>query len=85
MQWKMPDLGEGVLAGSGYSRYFSLRGLPVAAFDSNRVVLFSGEYRIPLVSPQRGLGTWPVFLNNLHPLRTALRSICLKIRQGRKE
>ncbi|MDO8526484.1 MAG: hypothetical protein Q7T03_02215 [Deltaproteobacteria bacterium] len=60
------DLGEGVLAGAGYTRYFSLRGLPVASFDRNRVMLLSGEYRLPLVSPQRGLGTSPFFLNNLH-------------------
>ncbi|MBI5299528.1 MAG: PD40 domain-containing protein [Deltaproteobacteria bacterium] len=59
-------LGEGALATGYSSRYFNLRGLPVAAFVKDRAMLLSGEYRFPLVSPQRGIGTWPVFLKDIH-------------------
>lgn len=60
------SLGEGLLSGGGSSRYFSLRGLPVSFLIAERAMLLSAEYRLPLVSVQRGLGTWPIFLNNLH-------------------
>lgn len=60
------SLGEGVLAAGGSSRYFSLRGLPISSFLGDRAMLTSLEYRIPLAAPQRGVGTWPLFLNNLH-------------------
>ncbi|MCE9624262.1 MAG: hypothetical protein K8R69_02230, partial [Deltaproteobacteria bacterium] len=31
-----------------------------------RALLFSGEYRLPLIAPQRGLGTTPIHLNKLY-------------------
>lgn len=60
------SLGEGALGGQYSARYYSLRGLPVGTLIRDRVMISSVEYRIPFVSPQRGLGTWPLFLNNLH-------------------
>ncbi|OGQ21311.1 MAG: hypothetical protein A3I05_07085 [Deltaproteobacteria bacterium RIFCSPLOWO2_02_FULL_44_10] len=59
-------LGEGSMAGGGSFFYFPLRGLPTASFSRTRAMLFSSEYRFPLTSPQRGLGTAPIFLKNLH-------------------
>ena len=60
------SLGEGVLAGPVSMRYFPLRGLLTPTFSGDRAALFSAEYRLPLFSPQRGLGTWPIFLNDAH-------------------
>lgn len=62
------SLGEGVMAGRSSSRYFSLRGLPLSTLSRDRVMLISGEFRLPLVSPQRAIGnvSSPLFLNNLH-------------------
>lgn len=60
------DLGEGLMASGGNLYYFPLRGLPVATLARTRALLFSGEYRFPIVSAQRGLGTLPVFLDELH-------------------
>jgi len=59
-------LGEGAFAGSMSYNYFPLRGLPVSALSKTRAMLMSAEYRLPLVSPQRGIGTWPFYLKNLH-------------------
>ena len=60
------DIGEGNLAQGGSYNYFPLRGLPVSAFSRTRAMLLSAEYRFPIISPQRGIGTWPIFLNNIH-------------------
>ncbi|MDO8494367.1 MAG: DPP IV N-terminal domain-containing protein [Deltaproteobacteria bacterium] len=60
------SLGEGVLANGGGSRYFPLRGLPVGTLVRDNILLMSAEYRLPLFSPQRGIGTWPVFVNDIH-------------------
>ncbi|MBI4211557.1 MAG: PD40 domain-containing protein, partial [Deltaproteobacteria bacterium] len=59
-------LGEGAFAGGGSLFYLPLRGLPVASFSRTRAMLLSSEYRIPLTSPERGLGTTPFFLKNIH-------------------
>lgn len=58
-------LGEGAFGGGGSFNYFPLRGLPVSAFSSTRVMLLSGEYRFPLLYVLRGLGTVPVFLKDI--------------------
>lgn len=60
------DLGEGLLAGGGSLYYFPLRGLPVATLARTRSLLFSGEYRFPLVDLQRGIGTMPFFIKAAH-------------------
>lgn len=60
------DLGEGTLGLGGSPYYFPLRGLPVSSLSRTRAVLASLEYRMPLVSPQRGLGTTPFYIKNMH-------------------
>lgn len=60
------DLGEGLLATGGSLFYFPLRGLPLATLSRSRALLFSSEYRLPIVYVGRGLGTTPLFLNELH-------------------
>lgn len=60
------SLGEGLLAGSASLYYLALRGLPQATLSATRALLLSGEYRLPLVSVQRGIGTMPLFVNDLH-------------------
>jgi dipeptidyl aminopeptidase/acylaminoacyl peptidase len=57
--------GEGVIS-ENTPHLYPLRGLPQVTFAGDRAMLFSGEYRIPLLSPQRGITTTPIFLNNLH-------------------
>ncbi|PYR37495.1 MAG: hypothetical protein DMF89_06485 [Acidobacteria bacterium] len=42
-----------------------LRGFPSDAFAGPHVALVNTEYRWPLARPQRGAGTWPVFLQTL--------------------
>lgn len=59
-------LGEGVLTRQSSLNYFPLRGLPLSAFPATRAMVLSAEYRFPIVSPQRGLGTWPFYLQNMH-------------------
>ncbi len=59
-------LGEGTLGGGGSLYYFPLRGLPIASLSGERTLLASMEYRIPLYSPQRGLGTTPFYIQNIH-------------------
>src|SRR5690606_27688769 len=36
------------------------------AFVGRRAAVLNAEARIPLGWPQRGIGTWPIFLNALH-------------------
>ncbi len=43
-----------------------LRGFPADTFAGSHVALVNAEYRWPLARPQRGVGTWPVFLHTLH-------------------
>jgi len=59
--------GEGVGAAQLSNRVFPMRGLPGIALAGDRVFLGSAEYRIPLSSNvNRGIGTWPIFLNKAH-------------------
>jgi Tol biopolymer transport system component len=43
-----------------------MRGFPSDTFAGRRVVLVNAEYRWPIVRPQRGVGTWPMFLHTVH-------------------
>ena len=43
-----------------------LRGFPADTFAGSHVAIANAEYRWPLARPQRGHGTWPVFLHSLH-------------------
>jgi hypothetical protein len=43
-----------------------LRGFPADAFAGTRVALINADYRFPIARPQRGAGTFPLFLHTLH-------------------
>jgi outer membrane protein assembly factor BamA len=43
-----------------------LRGFPADSFAGSRVALMNADYRWPIARPQRGAGTWPVFVHTLH-------------------
>jgi len=43
-----------------------LRGFPANQFAGTHVVLLNADYRFPLARPQRGIGTWPLFLRTIH-------------------
>jgi hypothetical protein len=43
-----------------------LRGFGADTFAGNRVGLLNADYRFPLAYPQRGIGTWPIFLQTIH-------------------
>jgi hypothetical protein len=43
-----------------------LRGFPADTFAGSRVALTNIDYRFPLFRPERGIGTWPVFLHTVH-------------------
>jgi hypothetical protein len=43
-----------------------MRGFPSGTFGGSHAALLNLEYRIPLARPQRGLGTWPAFLETIH-------------------
>ena len=43
-----------------------LRGFPSDSFAGNRAAIMNADYRWPLARPQRGVGTWPMFLRTLH-------------------
>jgi len=58
-------VGEGPLASGGSFTYFQLRGLPISALSRNRAMVFSAEYRFPIVEPLRGVGTAPLFFKDL--------------------
>ncbi|HPW44780.1 MAG TPA: hypothetical protein PKU96_00210 [bacterium] len=58
-------IGEGTLASGGSYNYFPFRGLPVSALSRTRAMLFSAEYRFPIVDVLRGPGTVPFFLKDI--------------------
>jgi len=43
-----------------------LRGFPSDAFAGSHVALLNADYRFPIVRPQRGVGTWPLFVHTVH-------------------
>jgi Tol biopolymer transport system component len=43
-----------------------LRGFESNSFAGSRVALANVEYRWPIARPQRGIGTWPLFLHTVH-------------------
>jgi WD40 repeat protein len=59
------SLGESFITAAS-TRLFTLRGLPLATFARDRAWVASVEYRLPLYSVERGLGTTPFALNNMH-------------------
>jgi len=53
-------------AAFGRSAISLLRGFATDSFAGSRVALVNADYRWPIARPQRGVGTWPVFLHTLH-------------------
>lgn len=43
-----------------------LRGFSANTFAGSHVALMNVDYRFPIVRPQRGHGTWPLFLHTVH-------------------
>jgi hypothetical protein len=43
-----------------------LRGFAADTFAGSHVALLNADYRWPIARPQRGIGTWPIFLHTLH-------------------
>jgi hypothetical protein len=50
----------------GSSAFSLLRGFAPDTFAGSHVAVGNLEYRWPLARPQRGHGTWPLFLHTLH-------------------
>jgi outer membrane protein assembly factor BamA len=43
-----------------------LRGFPANSFAGSHVALTNVDYRFPIARPQRGVGTWPLFVHTVH-------------------
>jgi len=43
-----------------------LRGFPANRFAGSHAALLNVDYRFPIARPQRGAGTWPLFVHSLH-------------------
>ena len=50
----------------GSEAFSLLRGFPLDTFAGSRVALVNADYRVPLARPERGAGTWPLFLRTVH-------------------
>lgn len=48
------------------SKVFNFRGLPNITYSRDRIFVSSLEYRFPLLKVERGLGTTPIYLKQLH-------------------
>lgn len=43
-----------------------LRGFPSNTFAGSHVAVINADYRVPLARPERGAGTWPLFLHTVY-------------------
>jgi hypothetical protein len=43
-----------------------LRGFRSNTFAGRHIAIANAEYRFPIARPQRGIGTWPIFLHTIH-------------------
>ena len=59
------SLGESIFYGRS-NKYYSLRGYETSRFLGQRILLGSAEYRFPVWKMERGMGTLPVFFNQVH-------------------
>jgi Tol biopolymer transport system component len=50
----------------GRSAISLLRGFGANTFAGSDVALVNADYRFPIARPQRGHGTWPLFLHTIH-------------------
>ncbi len=57
--------GEGVVDFGG-SAFSLLRGFSANTFPGSHAAIANAEYRWPIARPQRGHGTWPLFLHTVH-------------------
>ena len=57
--------GDGV-TDFGSAAFTLLRGFSPNTFAGSHVAIANVEYRWPIARPQRGVGTWPLFLHTLH-------------------
>jgi len=48
------------------SAFSLLRGFPLDSFAGRRVAVTNADYRFPLAWPERGRGTWPIFVRSIH-------------------
>lgn len=52
--------------GFGSAALGLLRGFRASSFAGSHVAVVNLEYRAPIARPQRGVGTWPLFLHTVH-------------------
>gem|GEM_PF-6004985 len=45
---------------------FVMRGYPSGSFIGKKILRTSAEYRLPISRPERGFGTWPLFMQRWH-------------------
>jgi Tol biopolymer transport system component len=57
---------DGSVTDFGRSAISLLRGFPADTFAGSHVALMNVDYRFPIARPQRGIGTWPLFLHTVH-------------------
>lgn len=50
----------------GRTAFSLLRGFAGSSFAGTHIATANIDYRWPLARPQRGIGTWPIFLRTLH-------------------
>jgi hypothetical protein len=50
----------------GRDAFSLLRGFPADSYAGHQVMNANVDYRWPLARPQRGAGTWPMFLHTVH-------------------
>jgi hypothetical protein len=58
--------GNAALGVFGSDAISLLRGFEDDVVSGTRVMLMNAELRVPIVWPQRGIGTWPIFLRSVH-------------------
>jgi Omp85 superfamily domain/WD40-like Beta Propeller Repeat len=58
--------GNAALGVFGSDAISLLRGFEDDVVSGTRVMLMNAELRVPVVWPQRGVGTWPIFLRSVH-------------------
>ena len=60
------DQGNALLGDFGSDAVSLLRGFEDSVFSGTHVALVNVEARVPLGWPERGAGSWPLFLRSLH-------------------
>jgi outer membrane protein assembly factor BamA len=50
----------------GSEAFSLLRGFPADSFAGSHAAVVNADYRVPLLRPERGVGTFPLFLHTVH-------------------